>query len=299
MTASLLANKGVKWVTMGWLGFIGENLIMSHNREYLIQHFGDQNYHLTYNALSTVACSSIAYGYFKYGKLGGATLKRRSPLLQFLGFGVQAIGLIGLSQLAPALQIPVAFGEQPPPSSAPKAQQQKSAPKEHANSSTDFLGATTDQAPQTPTEAQAQAGAKKFYVRCPIDFRPKRSSGDGSGDDSDAIYGVERVTRHPALWFMGLTALGSAITTVYPTHVAMFVFPIVFAWIGGAHQDYRFRRGNGGQLSPEMDKVTSNVPFVALVNGKQRWSALRDETKWTNAALATILALSFALKRMR
>jgi uncharacterized membrane protein len=76
-------------------------------------------------------------------------------------------------------------------------------------------------------------------------------------------------------------------------------FPVIFALIGGAHQDYRYRRGWGGSLSPEKDAVTSNVPFLALVTGKQSWSALRDEVKWTNAGLAALAAVPLTLRQIK
>lgn len=60
-----------------------------------------------------MACSSIAYGFFKHGKVGGPSFVRRSQLLQLVGFSVQALGLMGFSQMIPALQIPVTFGIAP------------------------------------------------------------------------------------------------------------------------------------------------------------------------------------------
>eukprot|EP00621_Florenciella_sp_RCC1693_P010660 CAMPEP_0182530468 /NCGR_PEP_ID=MMETSP1323-20130603/5932_1 /TAXON_ID=236787 /ORGANISM="Florenciella parvula, Strain RCC1693" /LENGTH=87 /DNA_ID=CAMNT_0024739767 /DNA_START=10 /DNA_END=270 /DNA_ORIENTATION=- len=55
--------------------------------------------------------------------------------------------------------------------------------------------------------------------------------------------------------------------------------PVAFAFIGGEHQDYRYRRGIGGELTPEVDRATSNVPFVALLRGKQSFEKLSDELK--------------------
>ena len=33
---AMLKDKGVKIIVCGWLGFIAENLVVSHNREYII-----------------------------------------------------------------------------------------------------------------------------------------------------------------------------------------------------------------------------------------------------------------------
>ena len=39
---NILKDKGVKYITFGWIGFISENLIISHNREYIINHLGGE-----------------------------------------------------------------------------------------------------------------------------------------------------------------------------------------------------------------------------------------------------------------
>ena len=85
----------------------------------------------------------------------------------------------------------------------------------------------------------------------------------------------------------------------YLPHAVMFSFPIVFSYIGSTHQDYRFRRNNGGSLTPERESMTSNVPFVALLQGTQDWSRLSEELKWTNAAIATLGAVAMGIKRIK
>ncbi len=269
-TASLFSHRGVRWVTLGWVGFITENLVLSHNREYLITNFGDDEYHMVYNVLSTAACGSIGYGLLKYGKLGPVLAHRRgSPLLQAAGFAVQALGLAGLSQLAPAFQIPIWFGSSPAPASAQSGQV------------------------AAPSSSSSSKGERKLYVRCPIDFKAKNPN------PGVTYYGMDRVSRHPALWCLGLTAAGGAMATVYPTYMAALSFPLLFAWIGSEHTDYRYRRGNGGILTEEMEKETSNIPFAALFSGKQPWEKFGEEMKWTNAAIATAAAAMFAVRRMR
>ena len=51
---AILASKGVRWIGLGWTGFIAENLILSENRDEIIRHFGDDNYHLGPFALQTL-----------------------------------------------------------------------------------------------------------------------------------------------------------------------------------------------------------------------------------------------------
>jgi len=107
--------------------------------------------------------------------------------------------------------------------------------------------------------------------------------------------GVERVTRHVSFWCLGLAGLGSAVAARHAGCLAMFSGPAAVAAIGGAHQDHRYRRS--GQLSPERDAVTSGVPFVALLTGRQSWEALLAEIDRTNAAAAVAVAVTLALRR--
>ncbi len=49
--------------------------------------------------------------------------------------------------------------------------------------------------------------------------------------------------------------------------------------VSGVQQDHRHRRGIGGFLSPVNDDRTSNVPFLALLRGRQTWAALENEVR--------------------
>ena len=64
---------------------------------------------------------------------------------------------------------------------------------------------------------------------------------------------MKRVTRHVNLWSLGLLGLGTALATPFATEFILFSMPSVFALIGGAHQDHRYRKSSGGYLSPEID----------------------------------------------
>jgi hypothetical protein len=50
------------------------------------------------------------------------------------------------------------------------------------------------------------------------------------------------------LWSLALAGAGTALRTPYVSEAVMFAFPTIFALVGGAHQDYRYRRGSGGML---------------------------------------------------
>ena len=134
---SALANKGVRWIAGGWVAFIAENIILSENREYLISQFGDSNYHAGYGLLSTLACSSIAYGYFKHGRGSGPLIKTPGSGRKAAAFVLQTLGLVGMSQLIPTVRSP--FVSVPP-------------------------------SPHRPEAQQSQEKKPSFAVRCPMDF---------------------------------------------------------------------------------------------------------------------------------
>jgi uncharacterized membrane protein len=133
---------------------------------------------------------------------------------------------------------------------------------------------------QSPLTLQKNEGHKiVFENKCPFDFNTDKSGG------------MLRITRHPALWSFGFLSVGTALKTIYATEMLMFSFPFVFVTIGTFHQDYRHRRGSGGYLDPKIDMVTSNVPFVALINGHQSWDKLYNELKFVNCGLFLTTAL--------
>lgn len=75
-----LRDKGVKYIAMGWLGFLGENIIVTHNREWLIEQLGSEStYRQLYSVCSTAAMSSILYGYFKHSRSSGPVLWKTMP----------------------------------------------------------------------------------------------------------------------------------------------------------------------------------------------------------------------------
>lgn len=262
------SHKGFRYISFGWSFFIVENLVLSENRSQIIEYLGDEKYyHYIYNSLSTFACSSVLYGYLKHGRKQGPAISsgKIGTLKVFSSFVLRAMGLIGFSQLAPRMQIPVAFGRENAPVSP--------------------IVSNTGGEPTSDSRGKLQ-----LQVRCPMDFKARDVPADG-------IYGLDRVSRHATLWSFGLVMASEALRSIYWSEIAMFSFPLMFAMIGTAHQDSRFRRGMGGYLSPEKDDSTSNVPFVALLTGKQPWAPLENEIKWTNAALATIVSGFMTLLR--
>ena len=140
-------------------------------------------------------------------------------------------------------------------------------------------------------EQHRQEGLKSNHSiisKCPIDFEFGKDKQAG-----DHVWGMKRITRHPQLFSLGLTSLSFALSSQYISHLVFWSFPLLFAVVGGAHQDSRHKRGMGGILTKEMEDQTSLIPFQALVEGRQNWSKLWEEMKQINALLAvTVAAIS-------
>ena len=233
---------------------------------------GDDNYHAVYNTLSLTACSSTLYGYLKYRGTGPKLFNPKNPVLALGAFVLQSTSFIAISQLAPKLQIPVVFGSSSDSSSSSSSNQMQDVPS-------------------SVHESQPKHKNDKSYaVRCPIDFKAADVAEGG---------GLERITRHPMLWILGFMGAGTALTSVYACEAICFGFFPLFALIGSSHQDYRHRRNSGGLLTPEKDATTSNIPFLALISGKQKWSDVVNEAKIVNAGVGITVGLVLALKRIR
>ena len=106
---AVASSAAMRWAVGGWCFFIAENTFLSENRGLIISKLGDVGYHNLYGALSTAACASIALGYQRIR--GAAPLQwpaGTSPPGRRLAacFLLQAIGLAGLSQSLPKLQLP-------------------------------------------------------------------------------------------------------------------------------------------------------------------------------------------------
>jgi len=280
---SLLKQPGIRWAAGGWSFFIAENALLSENRTWLIEQLGDESYHLMYGTLSTIATASIGYAYYSIRKGTSSssssplslTLKNPSPMAAVGGWICLSIGTIMLSQTAPKLQIPFALVD----TSAGRA----------ATST-----ATTSPSPTTQDPPPSLLSSKTLQVRCPFDFSDKQTDKD--------LHGMERITRHPGLWSLGFLGLGQAMLLAGNTPLQIWwCGPAAVAWLGGSHTDSRFRRGMGGTMSPDYESRTSNIPFWAIVCGKQgsrSWQGLMEDIKPLNAFVALGATSLWVLRRI-
>jgi len=287
---SRFLNSSVKWAAGSWSLFIAENLVLSENRTTIINNLGDDNYHYVYGLCSTAAVGSIAYGYqYKVKNQGPMLWKMGSavPLPgKIIAFMCLGLGMGLMSQTAPKLQIPLEYmtGET----------SEKQKVKDQTASQTTMIVSADSTVPPS---------SSKWKVRCPFDFTDAKSK---SLDGGVELNGLDRITRHPGLWSFGLCGMGlSYLTPSVPTRVWLFM-PVFLCLIGGEHTDSRHRRGMGGTLTKELDAQTSNIPFLALVSGKQEdgdvfasFGKLFDELKGLNGLIAMGLAAGFVATKGR
>lgn len=255
LLSQLYAHKGIRWITIGWTGFIAENLILSHNKEYLVTNFGEDVYHYGYTALSVAACASTIYGYVKYGKGSGPTIninnrfwKIQSLPFRYCAFSLQTIGLIGLSQ---EFKSPLQF---------------KTSNDLKIEGNYDLLKEN-----------------QKYYVDivCPIEHEPIKDKSD--------IIGIKRVCRYPIFWSNAFLWLGCSLKSIHYTSIIMFIFPTIFAFIGSFHQDYRYKKAKS--LTTEIENNSCLFPFISLIKGEQSWRKLQLELKYPHLIAGSMYSI--------
>jgi uncharacterized membrane protein len=278
--STFLRSSSLYWATGGWTFFIAENLILSENRTYLVETFGDASYHNGYGLISTMAMGSVAYAYwFKIRDMPPLLWSSKATLpfvplpWRLASWICFSLGLGMASQTLPKFQLPVVIVSNPQDSDDTSTVDTRS-----------NLSKSNDTASTTPPKSS-------FQVRCPFDFTDKKTS-------SDEVKGLDRISRHPGLWSFGLIGLGQSCLVPSIPQRLWLMMPLAVAWIGGAHTDSRFRRGMGGTLEPEYDRQTSNIPFAAMITSQGGWEALiKDELKLWNVVAAMALAAAHVFSR--
>jgi uncharacterized membrane protein len=106
--------------------------------------------------------------------------------------------------------------------------------------------------------------------------------------DPDAIRGVLRVTRHPALWAIGLWALVHMLNNANAPAWVFFGYCAVLALGGTVLIDRRRKRLLPPGAWKRLQTETSNAPFAAILKGGNRlvlsefalWKAVLAATLW-------------------
>ena len=108
----------------------------------------------------------------------------------------------------------------------------------------------------------------------------------------DAAHGVLRITRHPFLWGIALWALAHLL--VNGERFALMLFGALgLMVVFGARSIDRKGRARSADGWRRFEEVTSNVPFMAITQGRNHLSV--SEIGWRGlAGIAAALAIAFA-----
>jgi uncharacterized membrane protein len=89
----------------------------------------------------------------------------------------------------------------------------------------------------------------------------------------DVVKGMLRITRHPFLWGVAIWALGHLLVDGDAASILLFGTLLALALFGTASIDAKRRRALGGKWDA-FAAQTSNIPFAAIVQGRQRLDLL-------------------------
>lgn len=274
-SALIMTRTQLGWAIGGWSFFIVENAILSENREFIIHHLSSPGYYALYGTASTAATVGILYGYrtLSLSNLtasAAATTTTTTTTTMIPRTMPPSLPRIGLAIVIQSIGL--------------------------------ILAAQAIPSLQIPIGVTAD---RQIQVRCPFDFardRAHKEKNINNGDTTTTVVVVgsmDRVSRHCSLWALGLTTLGAAVLQPTLPMTVWMTGPTLVALFGGAHADSRFRRGLGGTLDPEYERMTSHLPFYALIQQgtfSQWWT---QDVKPLNAVLAVSVATAWALSRRR
>ena len=92
---------------------------------------------------------------------------------------------------------------------------------------------------------------------------------DQESDPADLARGVTRISRHPFQWAVVIWALGHLVANGDWVSIIFFSSFVVVSGLGGWLMDRKKRASLGDAWQPYA-AVTSNVPFVAILSGRNR-----------------------------
>jgi uncharacterized membrane protein len=100
---------------------------------------------------------------------------------------------------------------------------------------------------------------------------PTRVRGDSQVDNPNAAKGMIRITRHPFLWGVAVWAVAHLLANGRLADLILFGGLLVVAVFGPLSIDAKRTRALGDRYRAFMAK-TSNIPFAAIVQGRQQFS---------------------------
>ena len=111
-----------------------------------------------------------------------------------------------------------------------------------------------------------------------------------------SIFGILRITRHPFLWALTLWSLVHLLNNADPAGISLFGYFLLLALLGTWPIDKRRACLIDDQRWQQILDETSNIPFVAILAGRQNIFAAIREMGWlvpVVALAAWLLVLGF------
>ena len=115
---------------------------------------------------------------------------------------------------------------------------------------------------------------------------PTSVSQEGALDRPDVVKGMLRITRHPFLWGVAVWAVGHLLVNGERASLILFGSLLTLALFGTSSIDAKRRRALGATYDAFV-APTSNVPFAAILAGRQQLSL--GEIGWWRIALAVVV----------
>jgi uncharacterized membrane protein len=106
---------------------------------------------------------------------------------------------------------------------------------------------------------------------------------EGALDRPDPVRGMLRITRHPFLWGVAIFSAGHLLVNGDPASIVLFGTLFALSVLGTFSIDAKRRRALGAKWEA-FAAQTSNIPFAAIVQGRQRLSVA--EIGWWRIVLA-------------
>jgi uncharacterized membrane protein len=115
---------------------------------------------------------------------------------------------------------------------------------------------------------------------------------EGALDRPDVVKGMLRITRHPFLWGVAIWAAGHLLVNGDAASLVLFGSMLVLALFGTSSIDAKRKRALGDTWNA-FAAQTSNVPFAAIVAGRQ--SLKLGEIGWVRILIALAVYAALAL----
>ncbi len=121
---------------------------------------------------------------------------------------------------------------------------------------------------------------------------PTMAGAEGALERDDIVKGILRISRNPFLWGVGLWGIGHLLANGDTASLVMFGGLTVLAVVGSMTIDAKYRRREPDAFT-RFAAVTSNVPFAAIVGGRQSFGRAALEFGWWR--LAIVIAVYAAI----